>query len=153
MNVRLTILMVVVLAISGGAWAIIEFTDIVSRGEVPEEEPWLFSIEERDITYVKVTHDGNSAEFARDPGSHQWMILGDPDYPVFQQRWSGMPLLLSGPKVNRVLKETIEDPSQYGLAPPETVVLVAGLRRQHRRVPPGHPHPRRRKPVRPASGQ
>ena len=72
-----------------GAWAVIEFTDIVSRGEVKEEKPWLFSIDEGTISYIQVTHGEKSAEYARDAGSHQWMILGDPDYPVFQQKWGG----------------------------------------------------------------
>ena len=125
MNVRLTILMVVVVAIAGGAWAIIEFTDIVSRGEVKEDEPWLFHIDEGTITYIHVAHGGQSVEYARDSGSHQWMILGEPSYPVFQQRWGGTPLLLSGPRVNRGLKETIVNPADYGLDPPETVVRVS----------------------------
>ena len=124
MNIRLTILMVVVVAIAGGAWAIIEFTDIVSRGEVKEDEPWVWSMEEGDITYIRVTHGGQSVEYARDSGSYQWMILGDPDYPVFQQRWGGTPLLLSGPKADRGLKETIENPADYGLDPPESAVMV-----------------------------
>ena len=125
MNVRLTILMVVVVAIAGGAWAIIEFTDIVSRGEVKEEKPWLYSIDEGTISYIQVTHGGKSAEYARDAGSLQWMILGDPDYPVFQQKWGGTPLLLSGPRVNRGLRETITNPSEYGLDPPESIVRVS----------------------------
>ncbi len=125
MNVRLTILMVVVVAVVGGAWAIIEFTNIVSRGEAQEDEPWLFSIDEGSITYIQVVHGGESIEYARDSGSHQWRILGDPSYPVFQQRWSGTPLLLSGPRVNRGLRETIENPADYGLAPPETIVRVS----------------------------
>lgn len=124
MNVRLTILMVVIVAIAGGAWAVIEFTDIVSRGEVEEDEPWLWSIEEGDITYIKVTHGGKSVEYARDPGSYQWMILGEPAYPVFQQKWGGTPLLLGGPRVDRGLKETIENPADYGLDPPESEVVV-----------------------------
>ena len=124
MNVRLTILMVVVVAIAGGAWAVIEFTDVVSREEVKEDEPWLFSIDEGSITYIQVTHGGESVEYARDAGSHQWMILGDPSYPVFQQRWGGTPLLLSGPRVNRGLRETIDNPADYGLGPPESIVRV-----------------------------
>ena len=124
MNVRLTILMVVVVAIAGGAWAVIEFTDVVSREEVKEDEPWLFSIDEGSITYIQVTHGGESVEYARDAGSHQWMILGDPSYPVFQQRWGGTPLLLSGPRVNRGLREAIDNPADYGLDPPESVVRV-----------------------------
>ena len=125
MNIRLTILMVVVVVLAGGAWAVIEFTDVVSRGEQREEEPWLYHIDDDSITDVEVSHGGNTVTFSRDAASYQWYIVGDPAYPVFQQRWGGMPLLFSGPRVNRGLKTTIEDPAVYGLDPPETAVRVA----------------------------
>ena len=124
MNVRLTVLLVVLAVMVGGAWAVIEFGGVVSRGDAPAEEPWLFHIDEGDITYISVAHGGAAVEYRRDAGGHQWMILGEPDYPVFQQRWGGTPLLLSGPRVNRGLGATIRDPAQYGLEPPESVVRV-----------------------------
>ncbi len=125
MNVRLTILLAVIAVMIGATWAIIEFTDVVFREEEDPDEPWLFHIDESDITFIEVIHGGQGAQYSRDPASHQWMIMGDPEFPVFQQRWGGTPLLLSGPRVNRGLKTTIEDPAQYGLDPPETVVRVA----------------------------
>ena len=124
MNVRLTILLAVVAVMIGSTWAIIEFTDLVSREERDPDEPWLYVIDETDITRIEVIHDGQEAHYARDSGSHQWMVLGDPSYPVFTQRWGGTPLLLSGPRVNRGLKKTIENPAEYGLDPPESVVRV-----------------------------
>lgn len=124
MNVRLTILLAVVAVMIGSTWAIIEFTDVVFREERKPDEPWLYHIDETDITFIEVAHGGQSARYSRDSGSHQWRILGDPSYPVFQQKWGGTPLLLSGPRVNRGLKETIENPAVYGLDPPESVVRV-----------------------------
>ena len=44
--------------------------------------------------------------------------------PVFQQRWGGTPLLLSGPRVTRPLSETIDNPAEFGLEPPETSVKI-----------------------------
>ena len=125
MNVRLTILLAVVALMIGATWAIIEFTDVVFREDPDPDEPWLYHIDETDITFIEVIHDGNGVQYERDSGSHQWRIIGDPDYPVFQQKWGGTPLLLSGPRVNRGLKETINDPAQYGLDPPESIVRVA----------------------------
>jgi hypothetical protein len=125
MNVRLTILLAVLAVMIGATWAIIEFTDLVYRGDPDPDEPWLFHIEPSDITRIEVAHKEDSIEFARDAASNQWMIIGDPSYPVFSYRWGGIPLLLSGPRVNRGLKETIDDGSQYGLDPPESVVRVS----------------------------
>ena len=127
MNVRLTILMVIIVVLAGGAWAIIEFTDLVSREEAPDDEPWLYHIDGNTLSNIEVTHGGTTVEFARDPGGHQWNILGDPSFPVFQQRWGGIPLIFSGPRVNRGLKKTIDDPAVYGLGPPETLVRVADM--------------------------
>ena len=125
MNVRLTILLAVLAVMIGATWGIIEFTDLVFRPDNDPDEPWLFHMDESDITFIEVIHQGQGAQFERASGSHQWMILGDPVYPVFRQRWGGIPLLLSGPRVNRGLKTTIDDPAQYGLDPPETIVRVA----------------------------
>ena len=127
MNIRLTILMVIVVVLAGGAWAIIEFTDLVSRDEARDDEPWLYHIDEDTIASIEVTYDDDTVKFARDPAGYQWMLLGDPDFPVFQQRWGGMPLLFSGPRVNRGLKRTIDNPAVYGLDPPETIARVSDL--------------------------
>ena len=109
----------------GATWAIIEFTDLVFRGDGQVEEPWLYHIDVSDITRIEVAHEGSDIKFARDPASDQWMIEGDPSYPVFAYRWGGIPLLMGGPRVNRGLKTTIKDPGQYGLEPPETEVRVS----------------------------
>ena len=86
MNVRLTILLAVVALMIGATWAIIEFTDVVFREDPDPDEPWLYHIDETDITFIEVIHDGNGVQYERDSGSHQWRIIGDPDYPVFQQQ-------------------------------------------------------------------
>ena len=125
MNVRLTILLAILAVMIGSTWAIIEFTDVVFREERDPDEPWLYHMDETDITFIEVVHGDQAAQYEREPSSHQWMVLGEPSYPVFQHRWGGTPLLLSGPRVNRGLKTTIDDPAQYGLDPPETIVRVA----------------------------
>ena len=127
MNVRLTILLAVLAAMIGSTWAIIEFTGLVSRGEREQPEPFLFHIDETDIAHISVLYQDEAVEFAREPGSYQWEIIGDPNYPVFQERWAGTTLLLSGPRVNRSLGQTIDEPAQYGLDPPESIVRVTDI--------------------------
>ena len=127
MNVRLTILLAVLAVMIGSTWAIIEFTDLVAREDREEAEPFLFHIDETDIAHVEVVYQGEAVEYARKPGSHQWEIVGDPSYPVFQERWAGTTLLLSGPRVNRGLKQTLDDAAQYGLDPPESIVRVTDI--------------------------
>ena len=121
MNLRLSILLVAVLVLFGGTFLVVRFTG--SEARIPDE-PWLFRIDDGAINHIVVTHKGQTLAFEKKPGSLKWFILEDPELPVNFERWSGTPLLLSGPRVNRVLSDTIDDPVSYGLDPPETSVKV-----------------------------
>lgn len=122
MNLRLSVLLVVVLLIFGGTFLVIRSTGSPTP---VEREPWLFHIDESSITHIQITHAGAVIDYDKKPGSIDWVIQGDPDFPVFSPKWGGTPLLLSGPRVNRVLADEIEDPASYGLEPPETIVQVS----------------------------
>jgi hypothetical protein len=122
MNVRLSFLLVAVLIIFGGTFLVFNFT---RAEEEPPQQPWLYKISDDTIVHIEVSHAGQTANYNKKPGSHDWYIQEEgKETPVFQEKWSGTPLLLSGPKVNRVLAETIDDPTSYGLDPPETIVKV-----------------------------
>ena len=64
--------------------------------------------------------------YDKDLGRGKWFIVdGDErDGGVTRTSGRGTPLLLSGPRVNRVLASTIENPAQYGLEPPESVIVI-----------------------------
>ena len=121
MNLRLSILLVVVLIIFGGTFLVLRFTDSNDRGD---PRIWLYRIDEGSLVKMEVVHQGEAVSYYRDPGGRTWYIEGDPDVPVFQQRWGGTPLLLSGPGVTRPLSDTIENPAGFGLEPPETAVTI-----------------------------
>ena len=125
MNLRLSILLVVVLLIFGGTFLILQVTD----NDRPDlRRPWLYRIDEGDIIALELIHKGDKISYFRSPASLDWYISGGsndkPDIPVFQQKWGGTPLLMSGPRVTRPLSDNIEDPSAFGLDPPETAVTV-----------------------------
>ena len=125
MNLRLSILLVVVLIIFGGTFLILRFTDSNERNT---SRPWLYRINEGSIVKLEVVYQGEAVNYYRNPASRDWYIEGSPegsaDIPVFQQRWGGTPLLLSGPRVTRPLSDTIDDAAAFGLEPPETSVKV-----------------------------
>ncbi|MBU16827.1 MAG: hypothetical protein CL725_03890 [Chloroflexi bacterium] len=125
MNLRLSILLVVVLLIFGGTFLVLRFTD---SNKYEEGRPWLYRIDESDIVALELNYQGEEISFFRSPASLDWYIAGEPgvnpDIPVFQQRWGGTPLLLSGPRVTRPLSVTIENAASFGLEPPETSVTV-----------------------------
>ena len=125
MNLRLSILLVVILLIFGGTFLSLRVTD----NNAPDtSRPWRYRIDEGDIGAMEFTHQGEEIAYFRSPASLDWYIAGDgeevPDIPVFHQKWGGTPLLMSGPRVTRPLADTIVDPASFGLDPPETAVKV-----------------------------
>ena len=141
MNIRLTILLVFVLVIFG---ALALYFRPWDRPEAGDDPPWAWRIDDDAIVHVEVTHRGQaggslecsdkdvpitgeekSIAYDKDLGRGKWFIVdGDERSEVYHQRWAGTPLLLSGPKVNRVLGQTIENPAQYGLEPPDSVIKI-----------------------------
>ena len=121
MNLRLSILLVAVLVLFGGTFLVVRYT---GPRELIPDEPWLFRLDSDAINNIVVTHQGQTVNYGKKPGSRKWFILEDPELPVNLDKWSGTTLLLSGPRVNRVLSDAIDDPISYGLDPPETSVKV-----------------------------
>jgi hypothetical protein len=141
MNIRLTILLVFVLALFG---ALALWFKPWEQDAPREVEPWAWRIDDDAIVHVEVTHRGQAGgsiecsketfpitgevqtvAYGKDLGRGKWFIVeGDQREEVYLKRWSGIPLLLSGPRASRVLGTTIENPAQYGLDPPETVIEI-----------------------------
>jgi hypothetical protein len=122
MNLRLSILLVAVLVLFGGTFLVVRY---FGPNERKQDEPWLYHVDEDRVVRIEVSNEGKNAVYSKDPGSNRWLIRGEPDIPVFIEKWGGTPLLLSGPRVNRTLAEAIDDPASFGLDPPESVVKVS----------------------------
>lgn len=122
MNIRLTFLLLAILLLFGGTILVVTMT----REAPPEpDQPWLFKVDDNTITHIEVAYQGATAVYDKKAGGTKWFILEDGrEIPVFQEKWSGTPLLLSGPRVNRKLSDEIGNAAAYGLDPPETVVRV-----------------------------
>lgn len=121
MNPRLTILLVVVLLIFGGAFLAVRLT---GSSEQAKFTPWLYQMDDGSIIHIEITYEGQTVNYAKETGTGDWFIETEPAVPVLQEKWQGTPLLLSGPKVSRVLSEKMENPASYGLEPPLTRVRV-----------------------------
>jgi len=120
MNLKLSILLVAVLLIVGGVFlALRNGTD-----PVPEPRLWFYQMQVDSLAQVSVTHQGQTVEYSKKAGTFDWYIQGPGGTLVFQGLWGGKPLLLSGPKVSRVISDNLVDPGNFGLDPPQTSVMV-----------------------------
>ena len=154
MNLRLTILLVVVLApLRGNVGELSELHPL--RTSHRSVKPWMYHIDESTITHISVAHAGEMAEFARPPGS---VNLDGPrrtrTFRCSTREWSG-----TTPSPQRTAGQpgAFRDHRQPGGVRPGTggdgrheYPTAIG---KHLRISLGHTHPRRRKPVRPAGGR
>ncbi len=122
MNIRLTILLIIVLLLFGGTFAGV----ILTRDPEPrQEQAWLWRVDDNSLVNILVTYEGETIEYRKKEGGVRWFIVEeDRERQVYQDKWSGTPLLLSGPRVNRTLADEMDNPAQYGLDPPITVVRL-----------------------------
>ena len=119
MNVRLSILLLVVLALVGGSVLI---TRQLSTREPKDKVPWLFKLNMEDITKISVVYGDQRMDYAFT--GDEWVMKDGNDSLVFTEKWAGTTLLLSGPRSDRALADEIDDPAKYGLDSPQTMVQV-----------------------------
>ena len=92
-----------------------------------EKSPWFYQVHEDDIETIMVRYlDDKSVSFFRtEEGT--WAFTDPEGIPPNFNRWGGITLLLSGPGTRRDLtayQPIIDDPVQYGLDDPDTIVNV-----------------------------
>ncbi len=121
MNLKLSILLVTVLLIFGGAFLVVRLTSTENTAPI---RPWLYRMDDSSIFNISVTHQGQTIEYSKNPGTLDWYIQGSQGTLVFQDLWGGTPFLLSGPRVSRAVSEKLDKPANFGLEPPQTRVLV-----------------------------
>lgn len=123
MNFKITgVLIIIAIAVGVVAW-------INPFESVPEQQtksPWFYQVSEDDIETIMVNYRGSIVRFHKS-GPHTWAFDDPADIPPNFTRWGGVPLLLSGPGTKRDLttfRPVIDDPAEYGLDEPDTIVEV-----------------------------
>ena len=91
------------------------------------KSPWFYQVAEDDIETISVQYlDDKSVSFYKTEG-RTWAFTDPEGIPPNYNRWGGITLLLSGPGTRRDLtavQPIIDDPAQYGLDDPDTIVDV-----------------------------
>lgn len=118
MSFRISFILLVLVAVVGGYVLIFELQRQPTK--VPEP-PFFYDVQPEAIARVSVTYQGQEQVFLKKDGV--WLFEGSGD-PVNMERWSGITLLLSGPRAARVLLPEFGNPAEYGLDPPETNISL-----------------------------
>ena len=123
MNIKLTISLVALAVIA----VIVYFVNpFAGEEEKKISEPWFYQVHVDDMTSIQIDHFGESASFVKTK-SDSWAFDMPELIPPDHDRWGGIDFILGGPQTRRDLSETtiiIEDPAEYGLDNPHTVVTI-----------------------------
>ena len=118
MSFRVTFILLVLLTVVGGYVLIFE---LHRQPKKEPEPPFFYDVETEDIARVSITFQGQHQIFVLKDGVWRFEETGE---PVDMNKWSGMTLLLSGPRASRVLQQASKSLKEYGLDPPEGVFGV-----------------------------
>ena len=124
MNLKTTSALIVLAAI---AVIVYLFNPFAQEEEKKPPKPWFYQVSVDDMTSIQITHKEKSESFVKTP-SDTWAFDWDVLIPPNHNRWGGIDFILGGPQTKRVITEPtplIEDPAQYGLDNPHTVVNIA----------------------------
>ena len=131
MNVRLTIVLVLVLVLVGGLVAV---TQVLRSGtdDFPERKARLYRISSAELVGIALTQGSDKIEFTAvysEDGNREWFIrkADGENVAVDVKRWGGIPALVGGPSVIRDLSEEEEgfDLSVYGLDEPKRHIYLS----------------------------
>jgi hypothetical protein len=129
MSLRISLVMIVLVSWVGVATAwFVENPPFGGGGE--DDLPFFYTLSPDDIRKITVQAADKSetftATFTEDGGS-VWYFEEPADIPVNFDRWGGITFLLGGPKTQRIIAESFDDPVRYGFDRP-TVEITLTLR-------------------------
>lgn len=121
---NILILLVIILALGGYFY----FTNRPQPAPRPEPQlfAWLIEMEEIQHIEIDLPHQGKSQAFIKE-ADRSWSFDDTERSKVDMKRWGGgIPLLLSGPGVNRVIAENAsqEKLAEFGLTEPQMEITL-----------------------------
>ena len=123
MNFKVTIALLLVAAVAG---AVYYFNPFLEKEVRKPPLPWFYQVSVDDMTSIRVSYKGDKVSFLKTP-QRTWFFEGTKGIPPDHYRWGGINYILGGPQTKRDLTETqilIDDPAQYGLDDPHTIVDI-----------------------------
>lgn len=131
MSLRISLVLIILVSYVSiaGAW-LVKNPPFGTKDEA--DLPFFYTLSPDDIRKIQVktarADETFTATFPQEgSGSSVWYFDEPAGIPVNFDRWGGITFLLGGPKTQRVLAKSFENPSQYGLDRP-TVQVTLTLR-------------------------
>lgn len=121
MNFRISAVLVLALALVASYVFLFELGK--PSEESGEKSPWFYDLAMTEIDEFTVTYEAESETFVQAPDG-TWHFDAFDGPPVHIDKFSGITLLLSGPRSMRKLDGDNIDPATYGLERPVSSIIV-----------------------------
>jgi hypothetical protein len=120
LNLRISLILLII-----GSWVAVGAAFVVDSNLGSEEStpqpPFFYNIPVDDIVHISIEHRGSAIGFHFREDIRRWYFDETDEYveiPAATFRFGGITTLLGGPRTQRVLSATIDDPALYGLDNP-----------------------------------
>ena len=124
MNVRTSLVLLILLVMVAGYLAFSQFRPPAPPSDEDRPAPWFYAVSGNDIVQVAVSYQGEEQVFFRGEGLTDWSFDDTYQTPVDLDRWGGITLLLEGPRSRRLLFQQVDDLAPYGLEDPPGAITV-----------------------------
>lgn len=122
MSLRVSLVLVIAACwIAIGASIVVKQLGQTERAEQP---PFFFTLSPDDLRNITITGGENSTSWHYREDVRRWYFDDHKDVPTALFRWGGITQLLGGPRSQRELKKTIDNPELYGLDDPSLTITV-----------------------------
>ena len=122
MSLRVALVLVIAACwIAIGASIVIKQLGQTERAEQP---PFFFTLSPDDLRNITISSGENSTSWHFREDQRRWFFDDEKDVPTDLYRWGGITQLLGGPRSQRELKKSIDNPELYGLDAPQLSITV-----------------------------
>ncbi len=122
MSLRVSLVLVI-----AACWIAIGASIVVKQlGETErtEQPPFFFTLSPDDLRHISITSGENSTSWHFRENERRWYFDDEKDVPTALYRWGGITQLLGGPRSQRELKKSVDNPELYGLDDPLLAITV-----------------------------
>lgn len=122
MSLRVSLVLVI-----AACWIAIGASIVVKQlGETErtEQPPFFFTLSPDDLRHISITSGENSTSWHFRENERRWYFDDEKDVPTALYRWGGITQLLGGPRSQRELKKSVDNPELYGLDAPLLAITV-----------------------------
>ena len=122
MSLRVALVLVIAACwIAIGASIVVKQLGQTERAEQP---PFFFTLSPDDLRNITISSGENSTSWHFREDQRRWFFDDEKDVPTDLYRWGGITQLLGGPRSQRELKKSIDNPELYGLDAPQLSITV-----------------------------